>query len=257
MNYRNLFILALLIGLLGCKENNKEAKKEVVNTTQKADHQLRQISKISDTIIIDGIGNEETWSNATWHTMDQVWLGQPVDSSDFSGRYKLAWNKEALYVLVEVTDDVLRDVFDNPLERWWDEDCVEIFIDENNSGGDHQFNHNAFAYHIDTAGNVVDIIAENTPKLFNDHMKSQRVTKGNISIWEFKIHLYPDSFVYGKSGKPAVLNADKKVGFAIAYCDNDTSEHRENFIGSVEVQGPDKDRGWKDAGIFGTIELKE
>ncbi|MBW2998850.1 CBM9 family sugar-binding protein, partial [Candidatus Woesearchaeota archaeon] len=49
----------------------------------------------------------------------------------------------------------------------------------------------------------------------------------------------------------------KKIGFAIAYCDNDTSEHRENFIGSVFVDGNDKDRGWKDAGIFGTIELKE
>ena len=160
-------------------------------------------------------------------------------------------------MLVEVTDDVLRDVFDNPLERWWDEDCVEIFIDEDNSGGDHQFNHNAFAYHIDTAGNVVDIIAENTPKLFNDHMESKRVTEGNTSIWEFKINLYSDDFVYGESSKTVTLNSNKKVGFAIAYCDNDTSEHRENFIGSVEVQGPDKDRGWKDAGIFGTIELKE
>jgi hypothetical protein len=257
MKYQSLFLLAIFMSLFGCKTKAEEPKKEVAEVTQKTDHQLRQIPKISDTITIDGIVNEETWSNASWYAMDQVWIGQAVDSADFTGRYKLAWDKDALYVLVEVTDDVLRDVFENPLERWWDEDCVEIFIDEDNSGGDHQFNHNAFAYHIDTAGNVVDIIAENTPKLFNDHMESKRVTKGNTSIWEFKINLYSDAFVYGKSSEIVSLNADKKVGFAIAYCDNDTSEHRENFIGSVEVQGPDKDRGWKDAGIFGTIELKE
>ena len=162
-----------------------------------------------------------------------------------------------MYVFVEVTDDVLRDVFRNPLERWWDEDCVEIFIDEDNSGGDHQFNHNAFAYHIDTEGNVVDIIAKDTPKLFNDHVISKRVTKGDISTWEFKIKLFSDSFVYGSQNSNIELSKDKKIGFAIAYCDNDSSEHRENFIGSVVVEGPDKDRGWKDAGIFETIQLKE
>jgi len=218
---------------------------------------LREIPKITDAITIDGIVNEESWSNATWYPMDQVWLGEPVAAEDFSGRYKLTWDKQALYVLVEVTDDVLRDVFEDPKERWWDEDCVEIFIDEDNSGGDHQFNHNAFAYHIDTKGNVVDIIAENVPMLFNDHVISKRVTEGNTSIWEFKINLYSDTFNYGSPHDIVPLNPNKKIGFAIAYCDNDTSEHRENFIGSVKVEGPDKDRGWKDAGIFGTIELKE
>jgi hypothetical protein len=257
MNFRYLFLLVFFAGFFSCKKNSETSEKDVEKASQKVDHQLRQVAKIVDDITIDGIAKETTWANATWYPMDHVWLGEAVDSTDFSGRYKLAWNKEALYVLVEITDDVLRDVFKNPLERWWDEDCVEIFIDEDNSGGDHQFNHNAFAYHVDTHGNVVDIIAENTPKLFNDHLKSKRVTRGNTSIWEFKINLYSDAFVYGKPSENVILNPNKKVGFAIAYCDNDASEHRENFIGSVEVLGADKDRGWKDAGIFGTLELKE
>lgn len=233
----------------------KEEKKEAVS--MKKDHQLNTVSKNVDQITIDGIANEKTWENSSWLPINQVWLGNPVDKSDFSGRYKLSWSKEALYVLVEVQDDVLRDEFENPLERWWDEDCVEIFIDEDNSGGGHQFDHNAFAYHIDTKGNVVDIIAENEPRLFNDHIESKRITSENTSTWEFKIALFPDSFEYGKSNQKVTLSKGKKVGFAIAYCDNDKSEHRENFIGSVTVQGNDKDRGWKDADIFGTIELKE
>lgn len=252
-----LSCIALFCLFISCKKDiKKETKRQV--TTKKKDHQLRSVLKASDIISIDGLANEIAWKDAQWHSMDQVWLGEDVSSEDFNGRYKLTWSEEALYVLVEVTDDVLRDEFENPLERWWDEDCVEIFIDEDNSGGDHQFNHNAFAYHIDTKGNVVDIIAENTPKLFNDHVQSKLVVSGdNTTTWEFKISLFPDSFEYGKTNTAVSLSKDKKIGFAIAYCDNDTSDHRENFIGSVVVEGPDKDRGWKDAGIFGTIELKE
>lgn len=257
MKYLNTFFLVLIIACSSCKTDKKEPVPTKEEGVQKTDHQLRSIKRSNDVIKIDAIASESSWENATWYPMDQVWLGQPVDSSDFTGRYKLTWNEEALFVLVEVTDDVLRDVFDNPLERWWDEDCVEIFIDENNSGGDHQYNHNAFAYHIDTKGNVVDVIAENTPKLFNDDMESARITEGNKSIWEFRIPLYSDDYVHGKENKTVPLSLNKKVGFAIAYCDNDTSEGRENFIGSVVVEGLDKDRGWKDAGIFGTIELKK
>lgn len=240
-----------------CQKNSKKPEEKPKEDVQKVDHQTREISKTNETILIDGMANESTWNEASWYPMDQVWIGQPIDSSDFQGRYKLTWNDDALFVLVEVTDDVLRDVFENPLERWWDEDCVEIFVDSDNSGGDHQFNHNAFAYHIDTAGNVVDIIAENTPKLFNKDLSSSRITEGNKSIWEFKIPLYADSYTYGEENKSITLSSGNKVGFAIAYCDNDTSDHRENFIGSVEVEGPDKDRGWKDAGIFGTLILKD
>ena len=67
--------------------------------------------------------------------------------------------------------------------------------------------------------------------------------------------LYDDSFTADKKNEAIQLSVGKKIGFALAYCDNDTSEHRENFIGSVYVEGPDKDRGWKDASIFGTILL--
>ena len=256
MRICKLLLLVLFVSF-GCK---KETPKPVLKTSQesqKKDHQLRNVQKTTEQIVIDGLANESAWENAKWHPMDQVWIGEPIKDEDFKGRYKLTWSEEALYVLVEVTDDVLRDVFENPLERWWDEDCVEIFIDEDNSGGDHQFNHNAFAYHIDTKGNVVDIIAENTPKLFNDHMQSKMVVSGeNTTTWEFKILLFSDSFEYGKPTKSVSLSKDKKIGFAIAYCDNDNSDHRENFIGSVVVGGPDKDRGWKDAGIFGTIQLE-
>ena len=199
--------------MIGCKNNNQtQLKKENNNKTN---HQEIPVAKRVDTILIDGIANEKTWKESTWLPINQVWIGKPVDSKDFSGRYKLSWSKEALYVMAEIKDDFLVDKIKNPLERWWDEDCVEIFIDEDNSGGNHQFNHNAFAYHVDTYGNVVDIIARDTPKLFNDHIESKRVTSGNKSIWEFHINLYRDSFKYDKLNQIIQLQANKKIGFAI------------------------------------------
>ena len=45
------------------------------------------------------------------------------------------------------------------------------------------------------------------------------------------------------------------MGLMVAYCDNDGSELRENFIGSESASGPEPDAGWKDAGLFGKLIL--
>ena len=252
-----IVLLLCLITFSGCK--NETAKKPVAEkeTASKKDRQLNSVVKKIDEIIIDGIANEKTWKNSPWLPINQVWLGNTTDSTDFFGQYKLSWSKSGLYVLVEITDDVLRDVFENPLESWWDEDCVEIFIDEDNSGGNHQFNHNAFAYHIGLNGDVVDLDSKDTPKLFNNHIESEMsIVKENTAIWEFKISVFPDTYTFKGDQTALSLHSNKKIGFAIAYCDNDTSETRENFFGSVVVDGNDKNRGWIDATIFGTIVLK-
>lgn len=41
----------------------------------------------------------------------------------------------------------------------------------------------------------------------------------------------------------------------VAYCDNDGSPLRENFVGSEDLPDEQKDRGWIDAGLFGELEL--
>ena len=144
-----------------------------------------------------------------------------------------------------------------PLMISVNEDCLEIFVDEDNSGGEHQYNNNAFAYHVDLEGNVVDVDETKNGILYNSHVISARKKTGNTMVWEAKILLYDDSFSNNINDKPVRLNAEKRIGFALAYCDNDASEHRENFIGSIYVKGEDKNRGWIDASIFGTLILKE
>ncbi|HNM25762.1 MAG TPA: sugar-binding protein, partial [Saprospiraceae bacterium] len=107
--------------------------------------------------VIDGKGDDAVWEMSEWLPLDQVWIGKDLSADDFNGRYKLAWDENNLYVLAEITDDTLIDIHPDGLDHYWDDDCLEIFIDEDASGGNHQYNYNAFAYHIALDGKVVDI----------------------------------------------------------------------------------------------------
>lgn len=223
--------------------------------SQKVDHQVTEVPKAQVAPVIDGNPDDEVWNTAAWHALDQRWLGKEYSPEDFTGRYKVTWTDDGLYLLVYVEDDVLMDQHEDPLYLYWDDDCVEVFVDEDNSGGDHQYSYNAFAYHVALNKNVVDINPDEEFKLYNDHVQTARNTKGNKSYWELAVKLYDDSYDDNAENAPVKLEPGKKVGFALAYCDNDQSKERENFIGSVYVPGEDKNRGWIDAGIFGTLLL--
>jgi hypothetical protein len=236
----------------------KETKEVSAEKNEKENHQLRSVSKAKTPPIIDGKANDSVWSNLEWYQLDQNWVGNEYTPNDFQGKYKITWDEEAIYILAEIQDDVLIDQYDDPFKAWWDDDCVEIFIDEDNSGGEHQYGHNAFAYHVALDGNVVDFGPDKKPHLYNDHVKSAHKTEGNTTIWELKVKIYPDTYQdENNSIEPLKLTAGKSVGFALAYCDNDNSKERENFIGSVYVPGENKNQGWINADIFGTLHLEE
>ncbi len=241
----------ILVSVLSCKSSDT-----TISKSQKPDIQLINVPKAMQSPTIDGIANESIWkAQNSWHPIDQLWLGTPYAADDFQGRYKLCWTKDALFLLVEIIDDILYDQYEDPLKLWWDDDCVEVFIDEDNSGGEHQFNHNAFAYHVALDGNVVDMSTEKVGKLYNQHIQSKHITSGKTTLWELKISIYNDSYRDDGTNTPVKLMGGKKIGFALAYCDNDSSLERENFIGSIAVEGEDKNRGWIDANIFGTLLL--
>ena len=80
--------------------------------------------------------------------------------------------------------------------------------------------------------------------------------QGNRIVWELAIDIYTDEYVDGSDdNRRRKLSAGEQLGLLIAYCDNDGSELRENFIGSEAVNEGAKDRGWIDAGIFGSLIL--
>ncbi len=206
--------------------------------------------------VVDGVGNDVCWARAPWAPVDQLWVGEPVTATDFSGRYKVVWTPQRLYVLAEIKDDVLRDTHPDGLRQWPDDDCVEVFLDEDRSGGEHTYSYNAFAYHVALDYRVVDMGTDRRPHYYNDHVTARRNEDRGVYTWELALDVYDDTYQDGSdANRPVTLNAGKVMGFAIAYCDNDASEKRESFIGSVEIEGEDKNRGWQDAGVFGAVEL--
>ena len=214
--------------------------------------------KAQHALQIDGVADEAVWAKAQWQQLDQRWLGPEYSAEDFQGRFKVVWSEHKLYVLAEIVDDILIDSHRNPLTQYWDDDCLEIFLDEDYSGGDHQYNHNAFAYHMSLDNQAIDIGTDKQARSYTSHVNSAWKQSADKLHWELSIDIYADDYRDDATdNKPVVLAAGKLMGLMVAYCDNDGSELRENFIGSETAPGQGKDRGWIDAGLFGALTLVE
>ncbi len=207
---------------------------------------------------LDGIADDECWKTAPSHLMDHLWIGKLPHAMDYMGKYRVCWDSQYLYVLADIYDDSLTDTHADGLDRFWDDDCLEIFIDENASGGDHQFNNSAFAYHISLDGKIVDTGIDSTAHYLNDHGMVAIHQEGKLTTWEVALKLYPDTYKDSAVNMPVTLASGKVIGFMIAYNDNDKSKERENMMGSVEIKpNPDKNRGWIDASVFEKLTLTE
>ncbi|HSG61102.1 MAG TPA: CBM9 family sugar-binding protein [Pseudomonadales bacterium] len=218
--------------------------------------------KTKDNMLIDGRADEAVWQQATWHPLDQLMVGNMPTAEDFSGRFKLAWDETQLYLIAEIIDDVIFDSHPNPYDRYWDDDTLEVFIDEDASGGHHLYSYNAFAYHIGLDGNVADFgqRQDEGVVLLNDHVTSvwtRQTTPPYAITWEVAILIYDDSFDHLATNIPVKLTKNKVMGFMLAYCDNDGSSQREHFMGShaITPRHGDKNLGYIDASVFGKLKL--
>ena len=236
--------------------------------------------------VFDGSGNDACWQNSNWQTIDQVWInyGESIPASDYSGRYKVLWNanENLLYFLVEVHDDVFVDGFRrNQSDEAHQFDVIEIFIDEDQSKGQHIFDtattnaENAFSYHlyadfpsedeIQTEFTVVDIAGTGwgnriTPEYAPHFPHFSLKRTGNTATWELALKVYDDTYVENDPEASRVgLFVGKSINLSIAYCDNDDPNEspklRDNFFGSVWVPAEAYNDHWMDAEYFGTITL--
>lgn len=230
--------------------------------------------------VLDGDPGDASWAGAEWVPMPYLMWGTLPGTDDFSGRFKLVWTREHLYLLAEITDDILRDSHPDPLDSYWEDDALEIFIDADASGGNHLHDYNAFAYHISLDNQAADMgpflsdearLAQNANvRLFPEHIHSQwkrSEVEPNPIYWEVRITVwgddYRDRYVAGQHpAQPVSLHSGLVMGFMLAYCDSDgvsESGGREHFMGNVEIEpvNGDRNRGYIDASVFGRIELVE
>jgi len=230
---------------------------------------------------IDGQSDDACWGDVEWQEIDQVWIpwGGSVGADDYTGQYKLVWSstENVLYLMVQVNDDVFVDGYVFGPGDYYQYDIAEVFIDEDKSGGVHNYEgsgvnaENAFAYHIvvdapeDGEVNsdfvVCDMTGPGTTVNYASHFPELAMRKdGNRYTWEFSLAVYDDT--YDNSDPEAsrvALSKDKIIGLSLAYCDNDDPEEdpkiRDNFFGSVWVPKEEYNDHWINADGFGTIKL--
>jgi hypothetical protein len=207
--------------------------------------------------VVDGAA-EAIWDAASWAPIDVFWLGTQSNppTQDYTGRYKALWDEDYLYLLVDITDDRIYDGVRDALDRYWEDDTVELFIDENKNGGQHSFSTSAWAYHISTYGDVVDYTTSG-PKLLNDHIDTRLVSNGSRHVWELRIRIYGEDYADWKANTPLKLFSGKLLGFSASYIDNDGSPQRESMMGSVDTPGHRNNQGYLDASVFGSLRLVE
>lgn len=264
-----IFIVVSLLILGSCKNNiNREQEPSATAVSCQSntgysiitDHPdgLFDAQRTETPVHIDGCSKDAIWSKVAWNSMNYNWMGADVDAADYQGKFKLAWDSDYLYILVEVIDDHLNPTLKDGIENYWKGDYVEVFIDEDQSGGNHKFNHQAFAYHVSTDGHAIDKNTLEETVFFDDHLKVERSQEGNKHLWELAVQLYDVSFDQNSDRNESVkIEAQKVIGFSIAYGDNDGNNHRENFMGSKKTHGINNDEGYTHSDVFGQITFVE
>lgn len=218
--------------------------------------------KASQAPNIDGI-IDDIWSIALWEAIDVPWREDPgvqqfkvPDSpQDFSGRYKAIWTEDFLYLLVDITDDILHDANPNPFSNYHHDDTVELFLDEDNGRESYQGSTKAFAFHISTLGD----------NLYNNQNLKDLVevvisSEGTRYIWEMKIKVVGPSYnLYFDDGNDHTVDLypGKTMGWTASYIDNDGGQTRESFIGSVDSELHHRNQGYLNSASFGTMTLVE
>ncbi|MCL2210553.1 MAG: CBM9 family sugar-binding protein [Treponema sp.] len=231
--------------------------------------------------VIDGVGDDPAWSKAAWKPIDKIWLGDgnasqskltPPPAGTYSGRFKIVWTEDRLYYLVEIMDTYLSLTrIANPYNEIYNDDCLELFINEDGKGGMHENNNNAFAYHMSYDGvHVMDYVSgqsgnsnfKNGYIARNHHMKYKIGNRNNANgtnlyIWEIEMKVfnknYPVSGDVNYECEKLVNN--KTMGFAVAYCNAGQSNKREYFIGSMSISGENKNVAYQNASVFAKLNL--
>ncbi|MGE5294131.1 MAG: LamG-like jellyroll fold domain-containing protein [Solirubrobacterales bacterium] len=180
--------------------------------------------------VIDG-EVDAIWNNAS--TQSFVPLEDPADAS---GTWKVLYDAENLYVLLDITDDSLK----NDSASSWQDDSVEVYFDGGNtklttplSGDDHQF----------TFGWTADDIQGTNITGATDGIEQAQVT--TATGWRIEIKM-PWLSIQG-----AAPQARDLIGIDCYYNDDDDGgDSREGKMLSFSAV-----EGWNDASQWGTAIL--
>jgi len=192
---------------------------------------------------IDGNGNDPAWAKARWQPIKYQWMyssssqgvniTQATNAADFSGRFKAVWTADRLYILTEITDDIIsvirNEAYGTGYTDAHDDDCLEFFIDEDATFGSTRSNsangNTFFTYHMGYrdgnhfAADYIGTTYNNNSTdlalrvqggiiLRNVHLNYVRIRNGNTDTWETEMKVYDNTYPLAKTpGMPTNANS--------------------------------------------------
>jgi len=194
------------------------------------------IRKASRPVVVDGRA-DDLWSESRQYKIGNVIYLPPSNEADLSASYKAMWDEKNLYVLIDVTDDSLKN--DSDSDMWYLDDCVEVFIDADNSKSE-SYGDNDAQYHFDWDKSSPSMDRFQNGKM--DGIEFAMVTTENGYRTEIK-------FPWSTLG--AEPSAGKKIGLDVHVNDDDDGGDRDS---KLTWRGKE-DNAWETPSVFGTAEL--
>jgi hypothetical protein len=202
---------------------------------QKAETSIpANVRKASRPVVVDGEA-EALWSQARQYKIGNVIYGSPSNDEDFSASYKAVYDEKNLYVLVDVTDDNLK----NDSSDFWLDDCVEVFIDADNSKSG-SYGDNDYQFHFGWA--------EANPSMGeSQHNQTEGVEFSTVKTdMGYRMEI---KFPWATLGVEP--SAGKKIGLDVHVNDDDDGGDRDS---KLTWRGKE-DNAWQNPGVLGTAEL--
>ena len=183
---------------------------------------------------IDG-NVDEVWTAVPAHRIGHVAYTPPTSEADLSANFKTMYDSQALYFLVDVTDDKL--VHDSA--EYWLDDGIEIFLAVDNNKSD-VYGDKDYQYHFDYDSSAPALGESHHNKTNGIQYAFARTDKG------YRLEAKLPWSTLGTT--PAV---GKKIGLDIHVNDDDDGGDRDTKI----MWFGEHDIAWQQPSAFGTGEL--
>ncbi len=178
---------------------------------------------------------DEVWNSVPAHAISHVVYTPPSSEADLTANFKMMYDNQALYILVDVTDDRL--VSDSA--EYWMDDGVEVFIAAENNKSD-VYGDKDYQYHFDW-DNTAPAMGESHRNNTNGVQYAfARTDKG------YRLEAKLPWTTLGTTPAPG-----KKIGLDVHVNDDDDGGDRDTKIMWFGTH----DIAWQQPSAFGTAEL--
>jgi len=194
------------------------------------------IRKANRQVVIDGKG-DDFLPESREYKIGNVVLMPPSNDEDFSASYKAMWDEKNLYVLVDVTDDTLT----NDSDEFWLDDCVEVFVDADNSKSD-SYGGNDYQFHFGWAEANPSMGESQHNRTTGVEFATVRTDRG------YRMEIKLPWTTLGT--KPS---AGAKIGLDVHVNDDDDGGDRDTKL----IWRGKEDNAWQTPSVLGTAELAD